>query len=258
MGVASGYFHLTRNAIFGQNITVKHLRFPSALFFLAFFHTPVDLQAQFERTEIAAPLHPFTFVLRNYYLQYESYVNPRRSWIGTIGAKNDELLYLWFEHATYRGARADYGQRLYLNTPVKWFQVFGGLNLNLEAGKLKLEPYSLDIPKDSLELKGLMVGPELNFGGKITILQRVSIAGLAGYRHYFNSFKTENITFNPEFWEFNDWNNTSQSWIANRSFVEHFKKGGYPVIQINVAYVIGLRSNMIPPHTKTAQSPYTN
>ncbi|MEQ8530934.1 MAG: hypothetical protein RIB86_03735, partial [Imperialibacter sp.] len=82
---------------------------------------------------------------------------------------------------------------------------------------------------------------EINFGAKITMFKRVTLTTLVGYRHYFNTFNTDKITSNPSYWRYNDWDNNHQSWEENSEYVENFRKGRYPVVQINVGYVFGRR-----------------
>lgn len=217
----------------GKIFTLTTLLFACMSFF-------ANGQEAYQRIEIAAPLHPFVRTFENYYLQSELYVTPKRSWIATAGYKGGELWELFFRNGNYKGYRLDLGHRFYMPTEFRWMQAFATANLNLEAGKLAIREGAF-VPTDSLQMKGVMIGPEINFGAKITMFKRVTLTTLVGYRHYFNTFNTDKITSNPSYWRYNDWDNNHQSWEENREYVDNFRKGRYPVVQINVGYVFGRR-----------------
>jgi hypothetical protein len=137
----------------------------------------------------------------------------------------------------YDGFRLDYGQRLYLkgNTN-KFFRFFASVNISAEYAKYSLSP-GLNIPNDSLCTMGLSIGPELNAGLKIVIFKRITLTPSLGFRYYFNTHKTKNITRNPQYWKYNDWDNDQLKWEDNVATVDDMRKGLLPIPYINIGYI---------------------
>ncbi len=210
--------------------------FPLIFFF---FGTQAYAQDAQKRMEISIPVFPWGF--ENYYLQFQYYVKPGRSWVGTVGYKGYEFAELVGRNGNYNAGRLDIGHRFY-TTKISWLQLFATGNLNMEVGTISFRPET-PVPSDSLQMKGLMLGPELNVGGKITILKRVTLTALVGYRYYFNTFDAGKITNNPSYWATDDWFNLSGTWEGNRDFAVNVKKGTSFVAQLNIGYVFGVRKS---------------
>ncbi len=195
---------------------------------------------RYDRHEINAPLHPWTLLSGSGFAQYERYATEHRSWVFTGGARLTPLLYFFFNPGTYRGARADVGHRWYLRTGASWLQLFAGLNVSVEAGRLALPAhYRVVIPADSLRMSGVALGPEVNAGLKITLAKRITLTPMLGWRYYLSTLNTDRLTQNPTYWAYDDWNHNSLDWRQNRSYLNGFLRGHYPVISFNIGYAWG-------------------
>lgn len=216
------------------------VRFLYVLLAVSFLTGRLARAQRYDRHEVSLPLHPWTLLSGSAFAQYERYVTPHRSWVFTGGARLTPLLYFFFNPGNYRGLRADVGHRWHLHSGVSWLQLFAGLNVSVEAGRLRLPGrYGVTVPTDSLRVSGVALGPEVNAGLKFTIAKCVTLTPMLGWRYYVNSLDTDRLTQNPAFWAYDDWDHTSQDWRQNRGYLNGFLRGRYPVISFNIGYVWG-------------------
>ncbi len=195
---------------------------------------------RYDRHEINAPLHPWTLLSGSVFAQYECYATPHRSWVFTGGARLTPLVYFFFNPGNYGGIRADAGHRWYLSSGVSWLQLFGGLNASVEVGRLRIPGRcGVNVPQDSLRVSGVALGPEVNAGLKFTIAKRLTLTPMLGWRYYFNTLNTNRLTQNPQFWAYDDWDHNSQDWRQNRSYLNGFLRGHYPIISFTIGYAWG-------------------
>ena len=216
------------------------IRFRYVLLIVSLLSGQLAHAQRYDRHEISAPLHPWTLLSGSGFAQYERYATEHRSWVFTGGARLTPLLYFFFNPGTYRGVRADVGHRWHLRTEASWLQLFAGLNVSVEAGRLTLPAhYRVAVPTDSLRVSGVALGPEVNAGLKITLAKRITLTPMLGWRYYFNTLNTDRLTQNPAYWAYDDWDYNSPDWRQNRSYLNGFLRGHYPVISFNIGYAWG-------------------
>lgn len=191
------------------------------------------------QNEIALPLHPWLFITESYYADFEHFKSPKKSTTFRVGYQGNNFLLSYFSKISTKGIRADVGQRWYLKGETsKVFRFYAGINTTVEHTRIQLKP-GFQVPKDSLQSRGLSFAPEINAGLKIVILQCFTITPSLGFRYYFNTMNTNKLTKNPQYWAYNDWENGQPTWQENRKSVElqHFRKGLLPVPYLHFGWI---------------------
>jgi hypothetical protein len=208
------------------------------LFFVSHFALAQNRKGQFE---ITAPLNPWTLLTSSYFLQGEYNNSKIRSTTATLGYQGTAFYFSYFSKVKkMTGYRADIGQRWYLSNKIdKYVRPFGGINLSAEYSNYSLKS-GFNVPEDSLNTKGLSIGPEINAGVKFVILKRLTITPALGLRYYVNTHKSQKITQNPSYWAYDDWDNGSLTWQDNRRTIESFRKGFLPIPYLNLGFVVKL------------------
>lgn len=206
-------------------------------FLLTLLISPIFSNAQQLKTrkEITLPLHPWTALGTSYYVQYEQYNKPKQSFTIMAGYKGTDFLTFFFNQGAYQGQRFAYGRRYYARTQDKWLNFYGEGKLMIEHGRLTL-PERFNI-KDSLQTSGFTLSPELLAGFKTTILKRTSVSFNLGMRYRINNLNTQKLTYNPEYWKYDDWDNGNAEPAINRSHITNFNKGIRPSINFNIGFV---------------------
>ncbi|MGL4630872.1 MAG: hypothetical protein ACRCVT_06665 [Leadbetterella sp.] len=213
-------------------------KFTFSIFFvcIAYFSFTQNKKGQFE---IAAPLHPFAFAFKSYYLQTEYHNNSTRSTTVVLGYQGTSIFFGITPNITlFQGYRADIGQRWYYRNP-KYVRPFVGVNLSVEYSKFKLRKESY-VANDSLQTSGLCIGPELNGGIKFVVLKRFTLTPSLGLRYYINTHDFDRITKNSRYWAYDDWFNQNSDWKENRKVLKTFRSGLLPIPYLNLGFVVKL------------------
>lgn len=197
-----------------------------------FFSLAQDLKP---RKEFALPLHPWTALGQSVYVQYEQYIKPQQSFTIMAGYKGSDFLNFYFNKGNYSGQRIAYGHRFYAKPQEQWLNLYTEGKVMLEHGKLTL-PSAFNVT-DSLKTSGFTLSPELLAGFKATILQRVVVSFNMGLRYRMNNLNTQKLTFNPNYWEYDDWDNQSKDTAENRAYITNFNKGLRPSINLNFGFL---------------------
>ncbi|SOE21999.1 hypothetical protein SAMN06298216_2446 [Spirosomataceae bacterium TFI 002] len=188
------------------------------------------------RKEFALPLNPWTMLGQSFYVQYEQYTKPQQSFTLMAGYKGTDFFNFYFNRGNYNGHRIAYGQRFYAKPQDRWMNLYAEGKIMLEHGKLTLP--SIFNVTDSLETRGFTITPELLVGFKATILQRVVMSFNMGIRYRFNNLNTQKLTFNPEYWKYDDWDNDNLDPAKNRAYITNFNKGLSPSINLNFGFLL--------------------
>ena len=201
----------------------------------------INAQQKKGQFELSGPLNPWVILTRRIFLQGEYSNSKIRSTTAVLGYQGTGLYFSYFNKVQkFTGYRADFGQRWYLlNKLDKYIRPYAGINISAEYSTYKLIK-DYNVPIDSLITKGLSIGPEINAGIKFVILKRLTISPSLGLRYYFTSHPIKNITKNPKYWSYNDWDNNKGNWEDNRTTIASFRKGFLPIPYINIGGVIKL------------------
>lgn len=192
------------------------------------------------QNEIALPLHPWIALTGSYYGEFERFHSPLRSSTFKLGYQGNNFLQFLWSNIDFKGVRADYGQRWYLKGETsKVFRFFTGINATVEYSKLNLKDRGFGIARDSMQTAGLSFAPEINAGLKVVVLKHLTVTGSLGGRYYINTIDTKKLTYNRNYWAYNDWDNMKPTWQENRKSVElqHFRKGFLPVPYLHLGWV---------------------
>jgi hypothetical protein len=211
------------------------------IFFITFFSNAVMAQNKKGQFEIAVPLYPWTLLSASYYAQFEYHNSPKRSTTAVLGYQGNAFMHSYFSKMeTFKGYRADIGQRWYFRGDRRKFaRPFAGVNLSAEYSRYQLKS-GFDVPADSLQSKGVSIGPEVNTGIKFVLFKKLTIAPSLGLRYYINTHKTKKITNNPTYWRYDNWDNGSLKWEDNKRSVDDFRRGLLPIPYINVGFILKL------------------
>jgi hypothetical protein len=226
--------------LYFKKIKLRHKMLKKLFIYLMLFQSIALAQNKKNQNEIALPLHPWIALSQSFYGEFEHFHSPKRSTFVRVGHQGNSLLHFLWSKIEYKGLRADIGQRWYLKGETsKVFRFFVGANVTFERSRLWLRSGGFEIPKDSLNARGLSFAPELNAGLKIVVLKHFTITTSLSSRYYFNTINTNNITSNPTFWAYNDWDNNKLTWQENRKSVElqHFRRGIVPVPFLHFGWV---------------------
>ncbi len=210
------------------------------------------LSAFGQRQELS--LSPVGFIHpKDQFIQYERYVDARQSLTVSLShngsARGFELLHpRHTERFSY--TRGAIGYRYYI-PGLGWDEdltIFGSVRAVVDYSNLQLESDSrYSIPTDSLRATGFSLAPELLFGGKATLFNRITLSGAFGIQYLFKLVPTGQITRNQQYWaKVNSEDN--QGWQVNRSYVTDFRRGWYPSLLFTVGVILGKR-----PQSTTAQ-----
>lgn len=192
-------------------------------------------QEQRARKEFTMPLHPWTLIGASYYVQYEHYTSAKRSYTLSAGYKGSDFLTFYFNKGEYSGQRLALGRRFYSKPQERWLNLFTEGKLMIEHGKLNLP--ALYGTTDSLRASGFTFTPELLGGFKTTILQRVVVTLNVGLRYRINTLNTDKLTYNPKYWEYDDWDNQSLDPEVNRAYITNFNKDFRPSVNLNFGFL---------------------
>lgn len=119
--------------------------------------------------------------------------------------------------------------------------LFGSIRAVIDYSSLKLTPNSnISIPTDSLQTSGVSLAPEILFGGKITLYDRLTLSGAIGMQYLFKLSSTDQITRNPTYWS-KVMSEDDENWQVNRNEIINHRRGRYPSIQVTIGVILGKR-----------------
>lgn len=183
-------------------------------------------------------------------IHYERYVSPRRSWTASLsynGSQRGSVLFPPPRTERFTVTRAAIGYRRYLPVFGDAVSLFGSVRAIIDYSDLRLESVPrYNIPADSLRAVGFSVAPELQLGGKLLILRRISLSGAVGAQHLFKLFSTRSITQNPGYWRDEYWTNDNQTWDYKRRAAVDYRQGWWPSFLVTAGVILGKQPRHFP------------
>lgn len=180
---------------------------------------------------------------KNQLIHYERYVDSRQSLTISLAYNGDQRDYAPVKPPRtdhFSNARGALGYRYYVPGLGEELTFFGSIRAVVDYSTLQLRTDTrFTIPADSLRASGFSLAPELLFGGKATLFNRITVSGAIGLQYFIKLFSTNQLTRNQAYWDHEYWTNDNQDWQDKRNAVTDFRRGWYPSVQVTVGVVLG-------------------
>ena len=197
-----------------------------------------------QRQELS--VSPIGFIQpKNQLIHYERHVNDWHSLTASLaynGSTRGHELLIPYRTERFTNARAVIGYRYYFPGVGIGddLTVFASARAVVDYSLLRLSPNSrLNIPTDSLRAAGISLAPELLFGGKVTLGNRVTLSGAIGAQYMVKLFQTSQLTQARPYWESSD--SERGDWQKNRQQAVTFRQGWCPSFLITMGIILGKR-----------------